>query len=42
MTTDRSDVGVMRDEIATIPGVIADQADQLRPRRQHARGGSAR
>jgi glucosamine--fructose-6-phosphate aminotransferase (isomerizing) len=32
MTTDRSDVGVMRDEIATIPGVIADQADQLRPR----------
>ena len=32
MTTDRADVGVMRDEIATIPGVIADQAATLRPR----------
>lgn len=30
-TTDERSIAVMRDEIATIPGVIADQATRLRP-----------
>ncbi|MEA2610186.1 MAG: hypothetical protein QOJ75_2429 [Chloroflexota bacterium] len=32
MTTDLAAIGIMREEIATIPGVIADQIAHLRPR----------
>ena len=41
-TTDRPGIGVMREEIATIPGVIADQVALLRPRlREIAREAAA-